>query len=223
MASSRDPSGPRPLGRPRAADSSATRKRIIDAARRLFATSGYERTTNKDIARQAGLTTGPLYHYFDSRVDLYSQVFRECIERIYDRFDKVAAEAGGLIPALCAVADDAVALQAEDPTLASFLSSANADVHRYHELAELMAYPKERAAALWGSVVDAGIAAGEVPDDVDRKGVAGMIGAIFSGFAQFADRTDRRTHAQSIEAFKLLVQGQLILAPSDSRRSRSRR
>lgn len=44
--------------------------KIVRAAMRVFARKGYERATNKDIAREAGITPGLIYHYFKSKRDL---------------------------------------------------------------------------------------------------------------------------------------------------------
>jgi AcrR family transcriptional regulator len=46
------------------------REQIIDAALRVFSRKGFERTTNKDIAQEAGITPGLIYHYFESKEDL---------------------------------------------------------------------------------------------------------------------------------------------------------
>src|SRR5436190_8052754 len=43
------------------------REQIIDAAVRVFAQKGFTRATNKDIAREAGITPGLIYHYFESK------------------------------------------------------------------------------------------------------------------------------------------------------------
>jgi AcrR family transcriptional regulator len=45
----------------------ATRKKILDAARRLFASAGYEATTTRDIARAAGIASGTLFNYFPTK------------------------------------------------------------------------------------------------------------------------------------------------------------
>ena len=62
------------LGRPKSANAHETRQRILDAARRLFATHGFERASNRAIADEADLTTGAIYHYFDRKLDLYQQL-----------------------------------------------------------------------------------------------------------------------------------------------------
>ena len=43
------------------------REQIIDAAVRVFAQKGFTRATNKDIAHEAGITPGLIYHYFESK------------------------------------------------------------------------------------------------------------------------------------------------------------
>ena len=43
------------------------REQIIDAAMRVFAQKGFVRATNKDVAREAGITAGLIYHYFENK------------------------------------------------------------------------------------------------------------------------------------------------------------
>jgi AcrR family transcriptional regulator len=50
------------------------REQIIDAALRAFAQKGYARTTNKDVAREAGITPGLIYHYFESKEALFRAI-----------------------------------------------------------------------------------------------------------------------------------------------------
>ena len=54
------------------------RQRIMDGALDVFASKGFERATNKDIAQAAGIgSPGLIYHYFDDKADL----FRKALER----------------------------------------------------------------------------------------------------------------------------------------------
>jgi AcrR family transcriptional regulator len=43
------------------------REQIIEAAMHVFARKGYSNATNKDIAREAGITPGLIYYYFESK------------------------------------------------------------------------------------------------------------------------------------------------------------
>jgi len=47
-----------------------TRNRLIDSALRVFSTKGFAASTTKDIAKEAGVTDGLIYHYFSSKEDL---------------------------------------------------------------------------------------------------------------------------------------------------------
>lgn len=53
---------------------SETRQRIIKSAVGLFARFGYHKTTVSEIAQVAGVTTGALFHHFNSKEDLLNAV-----------------------------------------------------------------------------------------------------------------------------------------------------
>lgn len=47
-----------------------TKNKLIDAALRVFSRKGFSGSTTKDIAKEAGVTDGLIYHYFRSKEDL---------------------------------------------------------------------------------------------------------------------------------------------------------
>ncbi|HET8912958.1 MAG TPA: TetR/AcrR family transcriptional regulator [Ktedonobacteraceae bacterium] len=53
------------------------REQIIKAAMHVFAQKGYARATNRDVAREAGITTGLIYYYFESKEALLKAVLEE--------------------------------------------------------------------------------------------------------------------------------------------------
>lgn len=58
------------------------REQILAAAVRVFAERGYETTRISDIAREAGVAYGLIYHYFGSRDAILDAVFREAWGRL---------------------------------------------------------------------------------------------------------------------------------------------
>jgi len=52
------------------------REAILDAAQRLFVAHGYDRTTLREIAREAGLSTGAIYIYFQTKATILEAVCR---------------------------------------------------------------------------------------------------------------------------------------------------
>jgi AcrR family transcriptional regulator len=63
--------GPRRAGRPR--DAAATRQALLDAARQLFASAGYDATTVRAIADRAGVNQALLFRYFGSKEGLFDE------------------------------------------------------------------------------------------------------------------------------------------------------
>ncbi len=45
----------------------ATRRRIVEAARRLFGRDGFDATATRDLAREAGIAAGTLFNYFPTK------------------------------------------------------------------------------------------------------------------------------------------------------------
>ena len=57
-------------------------RRILDAAVRVFAAQGYDASRVGDIAREAGVAYGLVYHYYDSKEAVLEAVFREAWGRL---------------------------------------------------------------------------------------------------------------------------------------------
>ena len=73
----------------------ATRRRVIDAARELFETEGYEETTVRAIARRAGVSVGSVFTSFPSKLDVLSEVMGERLDELYDELDRVGHQLRG--------------------------------------------------------------------------------------------------------------------------------
>src|SRR3954465_6329272 len=55
---------------------------ILGAAARVFAAQGYEATRVGDIAKEAGVAYGLVYHYYKSKEAVLEAVFREAWGRL---------------------------------------------------------------------------------------------------------------------------------------------
>ncbi len=72
----------------------SAKARLIDAAIHQFEMAGYEAANVTELAAKASVTTGSLYHHFDSKLGLYLVVRNEMERRITDRMVGAAAAAG---------------------------------------------------------------------------------------------------------------------------------
>jgi TetR/AcrR family fatty acid metabolism transcriptional regulator len=57
-------------------------RRILDAAVRVFAAQGYEASRIADVAKEAGVAYGLVYHYYASKDAVLEAVFREAWGRL---------------------------------------------------------------------------------------------------------------------------------------------
>jgi TetR/AcrR family transcriptional regulator, fatty acid metabolism regulator protein len=67
------------------------RRVLLDAAVRVFARNGFHGARVGDIAEEAGVAHGLLYHYFSSKDEVLQTVFRENWGELLDRFQAVEA------------------------------------------------------------------------------------------------------------------------------------
>ena len=57
-------------------DGGAKRRQIMDGARQVFLSAGFDGASMNDIARAAGVSKGTLYAYFDSKDQLFEAIIR---------------------------------------------------------------------------------------------------------------------------------------------------
>lgn len=70
--------------------SSAKRRQIMDGAARVFAEHGYEGASMSQIARDAGVSKGTLYNYYDSKASLFAAFIEECAcEKLPNLFETI--------------------------------------------------------------------------------------------------------------------------------------
>jgi AcrR family transcriptional regulator len=203
-----DAGGQRRRGRPPATDSADTRRAIFDSARHLFAERGYGAVTNKDVADAAGITTGALYHYVDSKLDLYLAVHRDMQRRVYGRFVEVVESCGSFLGQLDGVLEAAHALNVEDPSLALFVGTVRTDMRRFPEIAERLERSVAARDEFFVSIVDVGVASGEIRPE-DREMVVEFIRVLLIGLTEGGAETSDR-HRLAIDSIRALLRGDLI-------------
>ena len=72
-----DSANPAPAASLRAEQVAQTRAALIKAGRELFGRQGFAGTSVEDIARQARVTTGALYHHFPTKAAVFEAVFEQ--------------------------------------------------------------------------------------------------------------------------------------------------
>jgi AcrR family transcriptional regulator len=98
----------------RAADK---RRRILDAAIRVFARQGFHSARVSDIAAEAGVAYGLVYHYFDSKDQMLNELFTERWSLLLDAIREADSQLEGPRAKLGAAAGFIIESYRHDPEL----------------------------------------------------------------------------------------------------------
>ena len=180
-------------------------------ARESFATLGYGVTTNKYVATKAGITTGALYHYFDSKLAIYEAVYRDVQAVVYVRFRAAMVAKDSFIDQFASILEVAHQLNAEDPSLARFLGSARIDLARHDELRDRIHDAPGEGRAVRKQLLDRGIATGEIASD-RRAELEAFLRIVFVGLVD-AVSDDLNAQRAAIDGVLSLMRGSLLRAP----------
>ncbi|MGD9701558.1 MAG: TetR/AcrR family transcriptional regulator [Acidimicrobiia bacterium] len=176
-ASGRKPGRPRGPGRPVDGDSAATRQQLIDAAIECFGARGLARTTLRDIALRAGLTTGTLYHHFATKEALYTEAYQCSVEKVYQELEESIAGKESLADRLAAAIDTQARLTTDGTPFSHFI--LRAWVEHGEEGAIPLPIPA-RVEKVLNALVDDAVAKREVRD-ADREEVMNVARACMWG------------------------------------------
>jgi AcrR family transcriptional regulator len=151
-----------------------TGERVMAAAARTFARHGYAATGIRQLAREAGLTPGALYHYMGSKEGLLVAIMRSTIEPIVTAANTLLRNAPRPEQALATLVELHVWLHGTRPDAALV---ADTEVRALHgeardEILEL----RDRYEAIWRAVVDDGTAAGVFDVEDPRLATIALLG-----------------------------------------------
>jgi AcrR family transcriptional regulator len=141
------------------------RRQILDAAVRVFARTGYHGSRVGDIAEEAGVAHGLLYHYFTSKEAVLQTIFRENWGALIERFRAVEAADEPAREKLQGIAKILLRTWRNDPALVTVMVR---EVARSQQLQGQVEEVRE-AFAIVQRVIEEGQAAGDFRSDLDAR------------------------------------------------------
>jgi TetR/AcrR family transcriptional regulator, fatty acid metabolism regulator protein len=174
------------------------RRLILDASVRVFARKGYHTCRVGDIAEEAGVAHGLLYHYFRSKEELLETIFRETWRELLDAVQSVEETDETARERLAGIAKILLRSWRRDPDLVRVLVR---EVTRSSHLQERI---DEIDAAFSGleRIIARGQEEGEFRADLDPRMAAyvfyGALEEILTGWVlgQLEDGDDQITRAE---------------------------
>jgi AcrR family transcriptional regulator len=203
-------------GRPPAQNSEDTYKRILTAARRCFSRQGYERTAIADIAREAGVTPRALYHYVDSKRDL----FLAAADAALTRFGLEVAERvlvhESAIERLRAYIDVFRVMHREDPSLVAFVSLSALEARWNPELPDPIGTVGDMVRVANRHLIDEAVERGELGRGIDPSGAVALLEVFGAGLTLVAGGERDEDYPAMLDVLERLLDGTLFEAPRRS-------
>jgi AcrR family transcriptional regulator len=141
---------------------------LLAIAADLFADRGYVATTVRDIADEAGILSGSLYHHFDSKESMIDEILSTFIDQTLASYESVIAEGKGPKETFEGLVRT---------SLESMVESRSAILIYQNESRFLAAQPRfsyltgahRKFEKIWTDVLKKGVKSGEFRDSIDPK------------------------------------------------------
>lgn len=129
----------------REAHKAAVRGKIISVARKLFLAQGYQKTKMRQIKEAAGVEIGTIYHFYQSKEDIFEKIVLEAFFRVLERTSRFA-EGNKLLHLACELSWHVHTMAQHAPSAELYLMSYNSpDI-----AAKLLINQIERSKAIFG-------------------------------------------------------------------------
>lgn len=146
----------------------ARQQELLRIAADLFAERGYVATTVRDIADEAGILSGSLYHHFDSKESMIDAILSGFIEETLSGYEAVIAEGKGPTETFKGL------IQA---SLDGMVGNRSAILIYQNEARFLAAEPRfaylgnahRKFERIWTEVLKRGVKSGEFREGIDPK------------------------------------------------------
>lgn len=156
-------------------EAAQTKQDILNAALRIFSLRGYQLTRLQDIAEEAGVTRGAIYHHFDGKAALYSTLLEDASAQESGVIEKAIAEGGSLVEIMTRILAFSLALFEDDSRLRQTYELSMIKVAADPELASVHQQRVDQGEQLVSSTasfIAQGIIMGELRGDLDPVMVA---------------------------------------------------
>jgi TetR/AcrR family transcriptional regulator, cholesterol catabolism regulator len=167
-------------GRSTATAETSTRRRaeIIATAASVFARKGVGNTTMRDIADEAGILAGSLYHHFESKDELLEEILRDVLGDLTEAYEEVRKADIDPVTAIKRLLLVGLQFVNDQHDVTSIVQNDYTYLHDMERFTFVDGLTELHRRS-WRAVLDRGVAAGVFRDDVDLELVyRSMIAAI---------------------------------------------
>ncbi|MEU5833529.1 TetR/AcrR family transcriptional regulator [Streptomyces diacarni] len=194
----------------------ATRDKLFQAAVTLIAEQGFSSTTVEEIAERAGVAKGTVYYNFASKTELFEELLRHGVELLTTDLrqaaERTAERGGGRVDALDAMVRAGLVFIDHYPAFTQLYVAELWRTGRAWNDTLLMV--RQEAVAVVESVLRAGVAEGELSEEIDvQLTAAALVGMVLVAALDWKAFQPERSLEDVHAALSLLLQGRVAGHP----------
>lgn len=143
---------------------------ILSASIRVMAARGYHQTRISDIAQEAGVAYGLVYHYFGSKEKILRAILENIWERFGQRIERITARNRSTVEKLSMICDYMLDTCIARPDIIQLLVQEIVRARNIENLPDMEIV--RRIMGMIESIVKDGVELGELPPDTDSRLIA---------------------------------------------------
>lgn len=155
----------------------ARRRQILAAAARCFARKGFGQTRTADICAEAGMSSGNLFHYFESK----HAIFAAIVEQDGIETEALFAELSTMDPWAALTGFFDLLVDLADDEYAKLALEISAEANRDERIAELVTANDRTLRAGLAALVERATAAGRIEPGLDPDTAATWLAVLVDG------------------------------------------
>lgn len=182
------------------------RSEILETAAAVFARKGVAGATVRDIAEEAHMLSGSLYHYFASKDQMVEEILRFGFDELVRGYSEAIADNSSMRQAIREVVRTGVRFMVQQPVVGTIIRNDS----RALQQSERFAFIGEYKDALRRLVTDAlarGVAAGELRVDLDMEVTYYVLSDAILGGARYPSLGDRSADELADLISEVVVRG----------------
>lgn len=152
--------------------SGSTEERIKEAAKKVFLEKGFDGTTTRDIAKEAGINSALMNYYFRSKEKLFQSIFDDMCRLMFEGLLEIMNQPISLREKIAKLMDHEFQMMMQNPSLTIFIMN---ELHKSPErLLATLEMTKKLLASSFNQQIEEEIAKGTITP-IDPHHILAMI------------------------------------------------
>jgi AcrR family transcriptional regulator len=200
--------------RRKVAATSTRRSELLAIAARLFARRGFSQTTVRDIADEAGILSGSLYHHFDSKEAMLTEILRQFMGDLREKFALIVENSDSPPEALEGLIRNTFERIHETPDAVALYQNESGLFVSASEFG-FVAEASVEIAKIWQGVLESGRESGDFRPDLDTGLVYRFIRDAVWSTVRWYDSDGRLEHDGIADQYLSMLRAGVLVDSTD--------